>query len=549
MFLFILLLILGGVSIFHIVRLQNDSREILKDNYESLQYGHEMLIALDKISEAGSAYFRDFEVALAAQEKNITEPEERRSTEAIRALFNRSRSGETSQDIPYKMRLGIYKLLEVNMAAIEAKNITAISTAGKAVTYITLIAAIIFIVALTFTVNFPAIITNPINALNAGIAEITAKNYKHRIHLDRKDEFGKMATAFNAMAERLEYFENSNLNKIIFEKTRAEAVINSLKDASLGIDMKNQVLFANQQALQLLDMKAEALVGKPVSEVAQKNDLFHFLMEEQNNMPFKVIVDGRENYFIKEVNDIGGDSAGGRVIVLKNITSFKELDVAKNNFIATISHELKTPLASSDLSLKLLQNQKVGDLTSEQKELVENLQRDNHRMLRILSELLNLAQVEAGKLQLNPQLVSPYQIANDAIDAVSGTAKEKGVVIVRDFPEGLNNVLADSEKTSWVLINLLTNAIKFSKLGGNIRFTLTKRDNELRFEIKDDGPGIPAELQQQVFERFFKAPGSTTAGFGLGLSISKEFIEAQGGKIWVSSSPGYGSAFIFFLPT
>jgi PAS domain S-box-containing protein len=154
----------------------------------------------------------------------------------------------------------------------------------------------------------------------------------------------------------------------MFEKSRAEAVINSLKDASIGIDKNNLVLFANNQALQLLGVQAKDIVGRYSAEVASKNDLFSFLLGEKNNMPFKIVVDGKENYFSKELIEVQQEDAKNTVIVVKNITSFKELDVAKTNFIATISHELKTPLASSDFSLKLLEDQRNGKLTKDQKE-------------------------------------------------------------------------------------------------------------------------------------------------------------------------------------
>lgn len=418
----------------------------------------------------------------------------------------------------------------------------------KAVTYISLIAAVTTLIGLTFAYNFPSIITGPVNAFIQGIKEIGAKNYKHRIHLERSDEFGQMANAFNAMAERLEYFENSNLNQIIFEKTRAEAVINSLKDASIGIDKNDRILFANDQALQLLNLKTTDVVNKPIGDISKKNDLLAFLLEEKNNIPFKIVVDSRENYFIREEINITRDEYSGRVIVIKNITSFKELDVAKNNFIATISHELKTPLASSDFSLKLLQDNRVGTLTEEQQELVKNLQRDNHRMLKILSELLNISQVEAGKLQLDIRQVSPSQVAENAVNTVLNAAKEKGITIKKEYEEQLNLVMADSDKTGWVLNNFLINAIKYSRVNDNIIVSVQKAGNDIIFSVKDQGPGIPQEYHSKIFNRFFKVPGSTLSGTGLGLAISKEFIEAQGGRIELESSPGSGSVFSFRLP-
>ena len=255
--------------------------------------------------------------------------------------------------------------------------------------------------------TFLRLVTTPINQLSEAIKEIANKNYQYRIHIDNKDEFGKLADAFNEMAERLEYFESSNLNKLMFEKSRAEAVINSLKDASIGIDKNNNVLFANHRHLQLLGLKPEDIVGKSVNEISGKNDLFRFLIENDNSTPFKIVVDNRENYFVKEIIEVEQGEAKNKVIVLKNITSFKELDVAKTNFIATISHELKTPLASSDFSLKLLEDERIEQFIARQKELIENLKQDNQRMLKILSELLNMSQVEAGRIQLNIKKVNP----------------------------------------------------------------------------------------------------------------------------------------------
>ncbi|MGZ5221183.1 MAG: HAMP domain-containing sensor histidine kinase, partial [Chitinophagaceae bacterium] len=389
---------------------------------------------------------------------------------------------------------------------------------------------------------------SPINSLTEGIQQISKKNYHYRIHLDRKDEFGQMADAFNDMAERLEYFESSNLNKIIFEKTRAEAVINSLKEASIGIDKNGIILFANDQALQLLSMQAKDIVGKPVDDIARRNDLLRFLLEEKGSVPFKIVVDNRENYFTKEIMNIGQDGSSSKVIVLRNITSFKELDVAKTNFIATISHELKTPLASSNFSLKLLEDERVGQLSNEQKELLQNLKQDNQRMLKILSELLNMSQVEAGKIQLDIAEVKPETIVDNAVKAVLNTAREKNITIQKNYQENLGEVKADAEKTGWVLNNFLTNAIKYSSEGSTINVSIRKTENNIEFSVLDQGAGIPSEYLSKVFDRFFKVPGSKAGGTGLGLAISKEFIEAEGGQIWVKSEIGSGSTFGFNLP-
>jgi signal transduction histidine kinase len=321
-----------------------------------------------------------------------------------------------------------------------------------------------------------------------------------------------------------------------------------LKDASIGIDKNSIILFANNQALQLLGLEAKDIVSRPTSEVADRNDLFRFLLNEKNSIPFKIVVDGKENYFSKEIIEVQQEDSRNMVIVVRNITSFKELDVAKTNFIATVSHELKTPLASSDFSLKLLDDGRNGKLTKDQKDLVHQLKLDNQRMLRILSELLNMSQVEAGKIQLEIRSVKPALIANNAINSVNAAAKEKDIHFERNYDEELPLVQADAEKTGWVMNNFLSNAIKYSSEGSKITVNIKLIDGSLQFSVKDQGPGIPEEYLPRIFERFFKVPGASKTGTGLGLAISKEFIEAEGGKIWVKSKQGEGSEFGFDLP-
>lgn len=545
-FLFLLVATSGGVGIYYLVKLRLQTKNILNANYESLQYAHRMQVSLDSVLQ-GTVRFSDTIVHyLQLQQSNITEPGEAEATNNLRKAFTQLMRGDTAQ-VP-ALHVGLQNILALNMQAIQSKSAKSEAASERAVTIIIAAVAIILLIGFTFVVNFPSVLTGPIHKLTEAIKEISQKNYRHRIHIQSKDEFGQLANSFNEMAERLEYFESSNLNKILFEKSRAEAVINSLKDASIGIDKNDIVLFANEQALQLLGLAAKDVVGAKVNDVAKRNDLFRFLLNEKATTPFKIIVDGRENYFTREVIPIVQDGGGSKVVVLKNITSFKELDVAKTNFIATVSHELKTPLASSDFSLKLLEDQRTGKLSAEQKELIENLKQDNQRMLKILSELLNMAQVESGKIQLNIIKVNPAEIVESAIQAVAVSAKEKDIIIKNTSGKELPFIDADADKTIWVLNNFLTNAVKYSFNNSVIEVKASQQNGHVVFSVKDYGSGISNEYLARLFERYYQVPGSKEKGTGLGLAISKEFIEAQGGKIWVESEIGVGSIFSFQLP-
>jgi len=184
-----------------------------------------------------------------------------------------------------------------------------------------------------------------------------------------------------------------------FEKSRIEAIINNLNDAVIGLDEKSKILFVNIVAIKMLNVKSEDLIGKYAPDVALYNDLLRTLLNEKDqNKEIKIYADERESYFTKETLTVeSNEKVLGKVILLKNITRFHELDEAKTNFIATISHELKTPISAIKMSLKLLENEKVGSLNPEQNQLLENIKSDSQRLLNITGELLDLTQVESGK--------------------------------------------------------------------------------------------------------------------------------------------------------
>jgi len=339
----------------------------------------------------------------------------------------------------------------------------------------------------------------------------------------------------------------ANLEKLVFEKNRAEAIINSLKDPSIGVTIDNKVFFVNCQALQLLRLNSGEVLDKSIEELSKNNDLFNFLFNHESSIQFEIEIKNKNHYFINEIIYIGQGENKNKVIVLKNITPFVELDVAKTNFIATIAHELKTPIAASDFSLRLLEDERITKLSDEQKELIQNLKEDNQRLLKILNELGKLSQVEAGKIELNIQIANPYLIVEKATKTVLAIAKERNLEITQSLENNLPLIEADTEKTTWVLNNLLTNAIKYCVEGGTINITAKKAAGNILFSVEDQGPGIAREYQSSLFERHFQVPGSKVKGTGLGLCISKELIEGQNGKIWVESSIGKGSIFSFSL--
>ena len=271
------------------------------------------------------------------------------------------------------------------------------------------------------------------------------------------------------------------------------------------------------------------------------------LLQGENKKELKIFADNKESYFNKDVlNVIDNEIVIGKVIVLRNITPFHELNEAKTNFIATVSHELKTPISSIKMSAKLLTDSRVGHLNTEQQDLIRSITDDSDRLLKITGELLNMSQVETGNLQLKLQQANPAEIIEQAIQAIQFQAQQKNMVISKNMQQTLPFILADTEKTSWVLINFLTNAIKYSGESSTIEVAAYPNDQAVVFSVTDHGKGIDEKYLPKIFDRYFKVPGTQErTGTGLGLSISKEFIEAQNGHIWATSNIGEGSRFNF----
>jgi len=548
-FLFIVIVLFGVLGLFYINQLSKEGRQVLQNNQESLLYCNRMLQSLEDLRTHKDAtdIFKD---NLKRQQGNITEIGEKEATDELTKNFKEMLVDPADSSNYIDIRRSIYKIQDVNEQAILRKNTIAQHTADSAANVLTMLFTILTLVSFTFIFNLPGIISGPISSLSEGILAIAGKNYKKRIYLKQGDEFGDLANAFNIMAGKLDEYESSNLAKIKFEKSRIETIINQMRDGIIGLDEKRNILFLNAVSEKLLGLKEADIIGQYSPDIALKNDLMRTLLQDDpDKKDLKIFADNKESYFSKDVLEVTNNTEIiGQVIVLRNITPFHELNEAKTNFIATVSHELKTPISSIKMSAQLLTDLRVGELNGEQQELIRSIMDDADRLLKITGELLNMSQVETGNIQLKLQATDPSKIVDQAIQAVTSQAQQKGIRIQSSVAGDLPLIQADVEKTSWVLINFLTNAIKFSPDQSGVEVAAYRRQDKVEFLVTDHGRGIDEKYLPRIFERYFMVPGSHDRnGTGLGLSISKEFIEAQGGRIWVSSELGAGSRFGFTL--
>ena len=556
--LFLLIFILSMVSAYSVFSIKKDTGNILKANYNTLEYSRNMLLSLDKMAINENKAIAIFEINLKKQVANITEVNEDVATKKLEINFDLLKKNSNSEKVKAQIRENIFEIMKLNMEAIKIKSDIAKRTAETANLWIAVVGTLCFLIAFNLLVNLPNNIANPIKELTESIKQIANKNYSERVQFWHHNEFGDLAKSFNTMAKKLQEYHNSNLYKLSFEKKRLETLINNMHDPIIGLDSQGVILFINDEALKIVGMKQEDVVGKPAATLALTNDLMHSLIINKSDQSkantMKIFADAKESYFEKEIVNITIKPTGeeqtidiGDVIILRNITVFKELDFAKTNFIATVSHELKTPISSIKMSLQLLEKEATGTINEEQKQLIESIKDDSQRLLKITGELLDISQLETGNIHLNIDKSSPYEIVNYAVEAVKIQAEQKQIEIIVDAQPELPYVKADTEKTSWVLINFLTNAITYSSENSKIIVKLKLENGQIIFQVIDTGKGIDSRYKTKVFDKYFQIPGSHKSGTGLGLAISKEFIEAQNGSIRVESELGLGSTFSISL--
>ena len=437
----------------------------------------------------------------------------------------------------------------------------------RALTLLLLFGALSIAIGVWMLVRLPDSVNRPFQELTQAINEIANHNYDVALGLAGSQPMVQLSANFNRMACRLRDYHNSSISKLRESKQYIETIIDSIDEPIICIDKQLTLYFINNEALDILNLRREDAVGKSAQETAMRNDLLRRLLvgmdghkeqenEEKKTEPLKIYADNKESYFqvkylpVRMTDHEGSIKESGTVIMLKNITEFHKLDVAKTTFISTISHELKTPISAILMSQQLLADNRVGGLNPEQKELSDSIRENGERLLSITGELLNMTQVESGVLQLKPHITRPIELIDYAIKANQVQADKFHINIEVDYPkEKISKLYVDSEKIAWVLTNLLSNAIRYSSENDRVIIGALQQDeHHVRLYVQDFGRGIDPRYHESIFERYFRVPGTKIQGSGLGLSISRDFVEAHNGTLTVESELGKGSKFIVTLP-
>lgn len=545
------ILFLGTFACATMWRQKVSTERIMQDNYHSVIYAQQMMNAANMYREDSVASLKIFREKLDQQKDNVTELAEKTMTERLESRFNTFIKHPTTDNM-IQLNEDINNILRLNTEAIYYKSEQASQRADFALFWTIIFALLSVGIATLMLLYFPKSLSSPIQKLIEGITKIANGHYGERLEFPEGSEFDGVAASFNHMTEQLVAYKESNLARVIAGKQYLETVIRAINKPILGLNRQQEILFVNPALCELVNLPEERLTGNSALTLSINNNLLRRLMKGvcDNNViekePLKIYADNKESYF--EVHYYKLDDNYGTLIMLNDVTKFKELDNAKNNFISVISHELKTPISAILMSLQLLEDKRIGTLTDEQEELSKSIGENSERLLKITSELLKMTQVESGKLQLNPKVTKPIELIDYAIKATRVLAERFECNIEVEYPEGkMPKLFIDSEKIAWVVTNLLSNAIHYSSRYGRIIIGARQTGKRIEIYVRDFGKGIDSRYHTTIFKPYFRVPGTKVQGSGLGLAISKDFVEAHGGEIRVESEIGKGCCFTISL--
>ena len=337
-------------------------------------------------------------------------------------------------------------------------------------------------------------------------------------------------------------------------QTQLETLFNSMIEGLLLLGEDKRIQLANRAFIELFGIAADVR-GKTVLEVVRQHELVELVEKvaaQKQVLGYEIKLSGLSERVL-QVNAAGVfDDDGtkqGTILVFHDLTRLKQLERTREEFVANVSHELRTPLSLiKGYTETLLDGAK--DNPEVETKFLQTIQRNSERLQFLIEDLLTISELESGRLTMNLQSVRLRPLVDRVLEDFKTQAASRGAALKNDVPE--LTARADAERLQQVLSNLIGNAIKYGREGGRVDVSGQLLDGSaIELCVRDDGPGIPAEALERVFERFYrvdKARSREQGGTGLGLSIVKHIVQSHGGKVWARSEPGSGAAFYFTLP-
>ncbi len=442
----------------------------------------------------------------------------------------------------------------------------------------------VFVIAIV--IFFTSRLTRPLLRLTQVAEQIRGGNFDARGAYTAHDELGRLSDALNEMADKLKSYYQG-LEAKVRERTSAlesaqitlranvqrdEALLASMGDGVVATDHDDNVVLINKAAEDLLKVKRDAVLGKPYAQMWSIED------EKQGPLPkakhpfYRALHEGTyikdtDHYAVRKDEhgtelvrfpvslNIAPVSLNGKTIgtinVFSDITHEKQVDRMKTEFISLASHQLRTPLSAIRWFTEMLVSGDAGNLEPQQKEFLDDIYDSTRRMNDLVNSLLNISRIESGRIIVEPRPTDLNELVQGVVNDLKAKTEAKRQTLIVNVHQGLPKINLDPHLIGQVYMNFLSNAVKYTPVGGEISVFISRKDDELISQISDNGYGIPKGQQDRVFQKFFRAANAVkveTDGTGLGLYLVKAIIESSGGRVWFESEEGKGSSFWFSLP-
>jgi signal transduction histidine kinase len=600
----IALALVGGISATLTTRLGEQSGKIFVDNYRSVRAAQRMKESIERIdsfalfilaghgteSASGIGQHRSaFERELRIEEGNITEPSEGEAAAALRKSWTRYQhaldeflgaDAADARDRLYFVALspafvetkqGADRILDMNQDAIVRKSERAERSAQRFQQLVMLTVVAALLGGLLVSIFLTTRLLRPLGVVGAAVRRFGQGDLRARARLQGRDEVAQLAGEFNTMADHLERYRASSLGELLQTQQAAQAAMDGLPDPVVMLDAAGHAQAINTASSRLLGMDADL---RPKDPLASLDPAVRSLLDRVRAH----VVGGRGAYvpkgfeealpvgdhiFLPRAAPIYGDAGEvtGVAIVLQDVTRLFHFDELKSNLVATVAHEFRTPLTSLRMAIHLCSEETVGPLTAKQADLLFAAREDCERLQTIVDDLLNLSRIESGNIDLHKRRVAPETLVAQARDAHRSAAEARQISLRSQVTPGCPEAFADPDRLDLVFSNLLGHAIRYSAPQGEIVVRAmpelagapagepdASAGHWIRFEVADQGPGIPKQHQGELFEKFYRVPGSPPGGSGLGLFIARGIVQAHGGRIGVVSEPGKGAIFWFTVP-
>ncbi|WP_164011039.1 HAMP domain-containing sensor histidine kinase [Pyxidicoccus trucidator] len=588
------LALVGVVAVLTLSRLGRAGQEILQDNYRSVLAMQRMTEQLERMDSAAlfivagerergvaqqAAQRPSLEEALKLQEGNVTESGEADATRGLREAWRRYvaeydallalPSTEAARGAYFRalgpafqeVKAAAAGVLALNQDAMVRKSEAQRRQSTRVNTLMVTVVLAAFVTGLFASTSLTHRALRPVSVLSQAVRRLGRGDYATRAVVEGRDEIAQLGQDFNAMAEALQQYRQSSLGELLQAQAASQAAIDSLPDPVVVFGAGGGLLNVNRSAEGVLRLSVEGggdVLGRVAPEAREVLERVrgHVLGGRGAYQPrgyeeaVRVELPEGDRWLLPRASPVYGETGEvvGATVILQDVTRLRRFDELKNDLVATVAHEFRTPLTSLRMAVHLVAEGVVGPVTEKQADLLHAAREDCERLQGIVDDLLDLSRIQAGQLQLEVRRLPAEELVDAALEAQRAAAEERGVRLSRQVSLDVEAVEVDPERLGLVLGNLVGNGVKHTPGGGEVEVRVSREGARVCFEVRDTGEGIAPEQQARIFEKFYRAPGAPAGGAGLGLSIAKDIVQAHGGDIGVVSAPGQGSTFWFTLP-